>query len=121
MADGYLRKEALEDLRKLLGIPAADKDSRMQARFALESAEEFARNYCNIGDIPAGLTNTIIRMAVDIFRNESYGSAQVPQAIKSVSMGDTKTDFGCAQAAGYGESLLRDYRKQLNRYRRVGH
>lgn len=121
MADEYLRKEALEDLRKLLGIPATDKGSRMLAQFALKSAEEFTKNYCNIVDIPAGLTNTVIKMAVDIFRNESYGSAQVPQAIKSVSMGDTKTDFGTAQAAGYSESLLGDYRKQLNRYRKVGH
>lgn len=121
MEGGYAGQEALGKLRCLLGIPDDNMDSGMQVQFALESAEEFVRNYCNIEDIPAGLTNTVIKMAVDIFRNESYGSAQVPQAIKSVSMGDTKTDFGSAQAAGYSESLLRDYRKQLNRYRRVGH
>ncbi len=121
MTEGYARQEAQGKLRCLLGIPADNADSGMRAEFALESAEELARNYCNIDDIPAGLTNTVIKMAVDIFRNESYGSAQVPQAIKSVSMGDTKTDFGTAQAAGYNESLLRDYRKQLNRYRRVRH
>lgn len=121
MAEGYVGQEALEKLKCLLGIPADNMDSDVQIQFALESAEEFAKNYCNIRDIPAGLTNTVIKMAVDIFRNESYGSAQVPQTIKSVSMGDAKTDFGSAQAAGYGESLLMDYRKQLNRYRRVGH
>lgn len=121
MAEVYAGQEALEKLKSLLGIPADNMDSEMQVQFALESAEEFAKNYCNIETIPSGLTNTVIKMAVDICRNESYGSAQVPQTIKSVSMGDTKTDFGSAQAEGYGTSLLNNYRKQLNRYRRVGH
>lgn len=121
MADSYAKQDALKKLRKLLGIPPDNMDSKMQAQFTLESAEEFVKNYCNIEDIPAGLTSTVIKMAAVMFRNESYGSAQVPQSIKSVSMGDTRTDFGSAQAAGYGESLLKDYRSQLNRYRRVRH
>ena len=119
MGDSFLHQEAKETLKSLLGFSPDDKDADIQIEFALNMTEELVRNYCNIEDIPAGLTSTIIKMSVDMFRNEAYGSERVPQMVKAVSMGDTKTEFGTVQSVKYEESLLKDYRKQLNRYRRV--
>jgi hypothetical protein len=58
-------------------------------------------------------------MAVDLYRNEHPGESDVPQGIKSVTTGDTSTSFAITETNGYAESLLRNYRGQLNRYRRV--
>lgn len=119
MADGFLHQDAQKTLKSLLGFSPDDKDVDIQIEFVLNMTEDLVRNYCNIEDIPEGLTSTIIKMSVDMFRNEAYGSERVPQMVKAVSMGDTRTEFGTVQSVKYEESLLKDYRKQLNRYRRV--
>lgn len=106
-----------EKLKVLLGITPNEKDS--QVEFVLETAEETVKNYCHIEEIPEGLSNTVIRMAMDIYRNEQPGESEVPLAVKSISEGDTSTGFGAAESAGYAESVLKDYRGQLNRYRKV--
>lgn len=109
--------ETVDKLKSLLGVKEEEKTIHLE--FALDNAEEAVKNYCHIDTIPEGLSMTLLRMAMDIYRNERLGEAEVPQAVKSISMGDTSTSFGVTETTGYAESLLRDYKKQLNPYRRV--
>jgi hypothetical protein len=113
--------EALYTLKVMLGIAPDIKDEATDAKlgFALDNATEIIKNYCNIDEIPEGLGNTVVRMAVDLYRNERPGESDVPQGIKSVTTGDTSTSFAVTETNGYAESLLRNYKAQLNRYRRV--
>lgn len=108
---------ALDKLKVLLGITGEDKD--ILVNFALESAEEIIMNYCHIEEIPKGLAITLYRMAADIFKNEHFGEESVAQSVKSITIGDTSTSFGTAESSGYTESLLKDYKKQLNRFRKA--
>lgn len=119
MENRYSHDNAYGTVKSLLGISDDDMDKNMQAEFTLNAAEELVLNYCNIMEIPAGLENTIVKMAIDMFRNEAYGSAHKPQVAKSVIMGDTKTDFATVQSENYEASMLKCYKRQLNRYRRV--
>ena len=85
---------------------------------AFENAEDTVRNYCHIDEIPAGLETTVLRMAMDIYRNEHMGSADIPQTVSSVQIGDTTTSFKTS-AAEFSESLMKNYKPVLNRYRKV--
>lgn len=104
-----------DTLKEMLGVE--DKD--VQIEFALQSAKDIVTDYCNIEEIPKSLETTVIRMAMDIYRNEQPGESEKPQAVKSVSVGDTSTSFGDAASDDYAQSILKNYTKQLNRYRRV--
>lgn len=107
-------------LKLLLGFDASVEDSAMDAGvdFALQNAKEIVKNYCNLGSIPAGLNTTVLRMAMDIYRNENCGSGEA-RAVKSLAMGDTKTEFASTQSESFEASLLKNYAKQLSRYRKV--
>lgn len=108
----------VKKLKILLGIADSDKD--VLIGFSLKSAEEVIKNYCHIEEIPEGLSATILRIAMDIYRNEQPGSSSVPMAVQSITEGDSSTSFGTAQESViYAETLLKNYKKQLNRYRRV--
>lgn len=107
---------AVECLKALLGLTDDEKDVLVQ--FAVENAEETVKNYCNIEEISEGLETTVLRMAADIYRNEVFGSADVPQTVASVTVGDTSTSFK-TPASEYAGSILKNYKTTLNRYRRV--
>lgn len=107
----------LEILKSLLGIPDNSKDILLQ--LTISQIEETIKNYCNVEEVPEELKNTAYRMAMDIYRNEQPGETEKPQAVKSVSIGDTSTSFGDAASSNYVQSILKDYKGQLNRYRRV--
>lgn len=108
----------LENIKTWLGIAGEEKNSEL--KLCLEEAKEIILNYCNIKEIPGGLKNTLVRMAAEIYRNEQPGDSVLPQAVKSISEGDTSTSFSSAQEKEYTRSILKNYRSQLNRYRRVG-
>lgn len=107
-------------LKQLLGFKVDDTEKDVLVGFAMETAEELVKNYCHIEEIPEGLSNTILRIAMEVYRNEQPGASEVPQAVKSVTTGDTSTSFGVVETTGYSEYVLKDYKKQLNRYRKVG-
>lgn len=109
----------IEMLKKLLGIPEEDVSKDILMEFVISNVEEAIKNYCNIEEVPEGLTNTAYRMAMDIYRNEQPGETEKPQAVKSVTIGDTSTSFGDTASSDYIQSILKDYKRQLNRYRRV--
>ncbi len=109
--------DRLETLKQLLGITGDEKDVLLN--FVLNDTEETVKNYCNIEEIPEALQYTVIRMATDIYRNEWLGDDTIPTAVKSISEGDTSTSFGAVESAGYAQTILKDYRTQLNRFRRI--
>lgn len=106
----------VEKLKALLGITDTDKDVLVE--FALENAGETVKNYCHIEEIPTGLATTVLRMAADIYRNEQMGSVEVPQSVSSVTVGDTSTSFKTS-GADFSESIMKNYKAVLNRYRKV--
>lgn len=110
-------EQALEQLQNLLGNP--EKISEEILKFALEDTAEHIRNYCHIDDIPDGLMHTWVRMALDLVRNECFGSASLPNGVKSISMGDTSTSFCNISDNSYAGSLLKTYEKTLRRYRKL--
>ena len=104
-------KLTVERLSALLGISDPDETVKVHLEFALENAEDTVKNYCHIDEIPAGL-------AMDIYRNEHMGSTNIPQTVSSVQIGDTTTSFKTS-AAEFSESLMKNYKPVLNRYRKV--
>ncbi len=105
-------------LKKLLGIEGMGKDFELQ--FILEDVEGKVLDYCHLDDIPQGLQTTCYRMAMDIYRNENLGSEVVETVVTSISEGDTSVSYKVkSQESSYIESILKDYRPQLNRYRKL--
>lgn len=102
-------------LKEMLGVE--DKDAQIE--FALESAKNIVTDYCNIEEIPPSLETTVVRMAMDIYRNEQPGETEKPQAVKSVSIGDTSTSFGDVASGDYTQGIVKNYEKQLKRHRRL--
>jgi len=108
----------LSKLKTLLGIPEENKDQDIPLQFVLDDVEETILNYCNIKQLPSGLVNTAYRMAVDLYRGEKPGDISAPFQVTSIKEGDTSTGFASAADALKG-GILKNYRIQLNRYRRI--
>lgn len=108
----------LEKLKLLLGISGEQQDALLE--FVLDDVTEMILAYCNIEELPKGLETTAYRMAIELYRNENLGNEDAATgSISSLSEGDTSTSFNSFVSEGYKDSLLKDYRKVLNRYRRV--
>ncbi|MBH7873488.1 phage head-tail connector protein [Clostridioides difficile] len=109
----------VERLKKLLGFSREDVSKDTILEFILEDVEEIVKNYCNISVIPEGLNSTVLRMAIDMYKNESLGSEDIALgSISSISEGDTSVSYR-SSASEFKESLLKDYKSQLNRYRKI--
>ncbi|ENZ9563956.1 phage head-tail connector protein [Clostridioides difficile] len=109
----------VERLKKLLGFSREDDSKDTILEFILEDVEEMVKNYCNVPTIPEQLNSTILRMAIDMYKNESLGSEDIALgSISSISEGDTSVSYR-SSASEFKESLLKDYKVQLNRYRKI--
>ena len=109
----------VERLKKLLGFSREDDSKDTILEFILEDVEEMVKNYCNVPTIPEQLNSTILRMAIDMYKNESLGSEDIALgSISSISEGDTSVSYR-SSASEVKESLLKDYKSQLNRYRKL--
>ncbi len=106
-------------LKSLLGIAMGDTSRDIPLQFVLDDVRETILNYCNLKDMPQGLVNTAYRMAIDLYRYEQPGEGSAPTAVSSISEGDTSTSFINAANALQG-GVLKDYKAQLNRYRKPG-
>ena len=109
----------VERLKKLLGFSREEDSKDTILEFILEDVEEMVKNYCNVPTIPEQLNSTILRMAIDMYKNESLGSEDIALgSISSISEGDTSVSYR-SSASEFKESLLKDYKSQLNRYRKL--
>ena len=77
-------------------------------------------NYCNINQIPKGLENVMLNMALDLYRAESLGQEQTEGNLKSITEGDVSVSFGSAYstADNIGMQFLKNYNAQLDKYRK---
>lgn len=112
---------ALNTFKPLIGISVENTEKDSVLSFILANVEEVILNYCHLEELPRGLTNTAYRMAMDLYRNENIGDADGGGgAVQSISEGDTTVSFRAnAYDAVFAESLLKDYKTQLNRYRKL--
>lgn len=108
----------LGKLKALLGIPEDDISQDAPLQFVLDDVRETILNYCNIEELPSGLTNTAYRMAIDLYRYSRPGAAESPVRVSSITEGNTSTSFASAADALQGGVLV-DYKGQLNRYRKL--
>lgn len=110
----------LSKLKQLLGIDPEDTSKDVPLEFAKDDVEEIIKNYCHIDEIPAGLLNTAYRMIIDLWRNENPGGdAPTQGAVASISEGDTSVSFNQTVDVSYKDSLLKNYKSSLNRYRKL--
>lgn len=114
-----LDNENLNSLKGQLGIDITDTSKDINLNFALQDATTIITNHCHIDEVPTGLFTTFIRMARDIYLNENLGSEAVALgSVSSIQEGNTTTQFR-SNAAELKDSLIRDYKKQLNAYRGI--
>ena len=108
----------LVKLKALLGIEDDSKDVILE--FVIADVEEIIKNYCHVEEMPEGLVNTGYRMAMDLYRNENIGSEPAAVgAVSSISEGDTSTSFQQYVDANFKDTVLKNYKSSLNRYRKV--
>ncbi|WP_270943109.1 hypothetical protein [Romboutsia lituseburensis] len=106
-------------LKSLLGIEESNKEKDSSIQFCLEDAYEVISNYCNTDGVAEGLYNTLFRIAIDLYRHENIGSEESSLgSVSSISEGDTSVSYRSSNSE-FKESLLKDYKKQLNRYRKL--
>ena len=108
----------LAKLKALLGIEDDSKDVVLE--FVIADVEETIKNYCHVEGMPAGLVNTGYRMAMDLYRNENIGSETgAIGSVSSISEGDTSTSFRQYVDDNFKDTVLKNYKSSLNRYRKV--
>ena len=125
----------LEKLKILLGLsePVTDnkeddevtevndkKNTDIILEFIINNVEEIIKNYCHVEEVPEGLLNTAYRMAIDIYRNENVGSPESASgSVASINEGDTSISFRQYVDDNFKDTLLKNYNKSLNRYRKL--
>ncbi len=107
-----------EKLKRLLGIEDESRDFVVD--FLIEDVEETIKNYCNVEELPEGLLNTAYRMAMDLYRNENIGQDSVAVSVSAITEGDTSTSFKQYADDNFKDTILKNYSRTLNRYRKVG-
>ena len=111
-----LENEKLNKLKGLLGIELSDSSKDTILQFTIDNVEEIILGFCNVDEVPKGLFNTELRMAMDLYRNENLGSEESALgSISSISRGDTTTSFR-SNATEFKDSLLKDYKGKLLKY-----
>lgn len=108
----------IKRLKALLGISENDMSQDVALQFVIDDVQETIINYCNLKTLPAGLEHTAYRMAMDLWRFDQPGEESAPLTAVSISEGDTSSSFSSTSDALAG-GVLRDYRGQLNRYRKL--
>ncbi len=110
--------ERVEMLNHLVG---GEADETI-LRFVLSKGQDMILNYCRLRELPDALENVLLNMCVDLYRAEQLGKAQVSGTVKSITEGDVSVTYGSATSASEnkGMDFLKDYTKQLDRYRKAG-
>ena len=95
------------------------EDSDLNIEYALDSAISIAKNYCGIKGVPEELENTVIDMAIDIFKSGQYGGEDESGRLKSITEGDISMSFGDTLYEQYGLSNIKNYEKRMMPFRRI--
>lgn len=109
----------LEKLKKLLGIELTDTTKDFLLQFILDDVEQIIKDYCNIKEVPETLNNTVLKMAIDMYRNENLGNEESSLgSISSITEGDTSISYR-SSTTEFKDSLIKDYKAKLNKYRKL--
>ena len=121
-----------ERLKQLLGLDSSSSGEEIPEEpgssssvdnildFILADVEEVIKNYCNVEEVPEGLEQTAYRMAVDLYRNENIGQEESASGpVASMTEGDTSVSFRQYVDEHFKDTVLKNYRSVLNRYRRI--
>lgn len=106
------------DIEKVLTLLSLPDEKRDLVAFALDDAKEIILNYCHIDKVPEKLYQTMIRMALDLYRAEKIGDSEAVGTLSSVTVGDTSTSFN-TQDSEYKASVLKSYETSLKAFRKV--
>lgn len=104
-------------LKAILGIQ--DDNSNDILDFILERVHQAILIYCRTEELPNGLKTLYIAICADLYRAEGYGSAERPRELRSITEGDISLGYGEAPT-NTGAELIKDYKAELERYRRCG-
>jgi len=107
----------IEQLKLLLGITDSNKDIILE--FVISRVEDSIKNYCNLEYVPAELNNIVLSMAMEIYRIENFGSEETGKTVKTIAVGDTTTTFETNINKEVVQGLLKDYKLQIDPFRRV--
>lgn len=108
----------LKRLKGLLGIAEEDSTQDTALVFIMENITDIILNYCNLEELPEPLITTAYRMAIDLYRYEKPGEGEGQVMVSSITEGDTATGFRSTDEV-LKESILKTYRTQLNRFRKL--
>lgn len=106
-----VKTEALETLKLLLGIKDNDTDKDVLLSFLIDDTVNLILGYCRIDTLPRQLESLVPVIAAEMYRRKGYGSAAMPDVIKSISEGERSVTY----ADNISETdLLMNYYKRLN-------
>lgn len=118
---------------KMLGIETDHNDDSLLG-FAVDKAGSTIKNICNLSTVPEGLNHIWIDKAagefllsMKTFNPEKISVINLDAAVKSISTGDTKTDFDIGGSSSSPEQrldsfitlLLHSGDRELTRYRKL--
>lgn len=98
------------------------KAKPQELEFAVELVCDSIKNYCNLLEVPKGLWNVAVSMAIDAYKQTETLTTESLQA-KGVSRGDTSYTFAVPaeqlQAVVNSPVFARQYTAQLNAFRKM--
>lgn len=119
----------LEELKILLGIELENLEKDKILNFILGKTKEMVKNYCAIEEIPKELKHTIFSIAVELYRENEYGSEELLGKVSSISEGDMAIHFDGTKSGYYpsatllegfgGLTFLKNYTMQLDQFRKM--
>ena len=111
--------ERLKTLKKLLGVKNDDNDEILL--FTINSTIDIICNYCRFQNVPKELDNVVLNIAMDLYRSRNFGQQQIEGTVKSITEGDVSVAFDTGNCMNLSTSdILKNYKIQLDRYRRMG-
>lgn len=102
--------------------------------FAVEKASNTVKNDCNVSEVPEGLVNIAVDMAVGefltvkkVFSPSDIAGLDLDYAVKQVQAGDTNTVFAVGDGSRTPEQRLDDFincllsygRREFDCYRKI--
>ena len=67
------------------------------------------------------LDNVVLNIAMDLYRSRNFGQQQIEGTVKSITEGDVSVAFDTGNCMNLSTSdILKNYKIQLDRYRRMG-
>ena len=125
--------ETVKQRLEAFGYEVKDSDE-MLLSFSVQKAENTVKNECNVSEIPKGLFNITVDMAVGefllakkAFAPDDIAGLDLDTAVKQIQQGDTNTVFAVGEGSQTDEQrldaliqhLLTDGREQFSCYRRI--